>query len=106
MQATDISQNSLVPAFELNYNTAEWVAPFDDAFAEPENPVPYAGAPAAGGADFTGGFGDGLANGHAEVRIRKQTESRIYVGRLIVFSKPCQEAFLHKCNAKQSKRYV
>ena len=67
LQATDISQNSLVPAFELVHNTEEWVAPFNDAFAEPENPVPYAGAPAAGEADFTGGFGQGLANGHAEV---------------------------------------
>lgn len=73
-QATDISQNSLVPAFELVHDTEEWVAPFDDAFAEPENPVPYSGAPAAGGADFTGGFGQGLANGHAEDGFQESSE--------------------------------
>ena len=68
MQANDISQNnSLVPTFELVHDTEPWVAPFDDDFAEPENPVPYPSGLASGGADFTSGFGNSVANGHAEV---------------------------------------
>lgn len=65
LQATDISQTSgLQPAFELVYNTQPWVAPFNDDFAEPENPVPYQGGSEPG---FSAGFGNNLANGHVEV---------------------------------------
>lgn len=65
MQATDISSTSSIEsAFELVHNAQPWVAPFEDDFAEAENPVPYRGP--TGASSPPADFGGSVANGHAE----------------------------------------
>ena len=67
LQATDIGEDGgFQPAFELVHNTQPWLAPYEDPFAEPENPVPYQGGQTAPSA----GFGNNIANGHADVSTR------------------------------------